>query len=274
MTRLEFNQIPTGWRYLAPAITFLIALTIYLGDKNVSLFYALNHLSEYTGSYFWASLTMLGDGIVIIPLTLVFLRHKPDILITVFYSFFIVLILSHLLKASFDAIRPAGVLTAMDFNIIGPVLKKNSFPSGHTMTVFAWTSIIIFHLKGKTRRLWGAPLLILACLVALSRVAVGAHWPLDIAGGASAGWLCGLLSTWLSTLFNWHNKLMAKKIITGFFLFIAFVSLLFVDPSYPSVIIWHKALVLFALLFALLPIIKALPQRLKSKTDPEKEQGH
>jgi len=33
---------------------------------------------------------------------------------------------------------------------------------------------------------------VLAVLVAISRVAVGAHWPLDVVAGAVLGWLAGL----------------------------------------------------------------------------------
>jgi undecaprenyl-diphosphatase len=40
---------------------------------------------------------------------------------------------------------------------------------------------------------WQAPLFLFALLVAWSRIYVGAHYPLDVAGGAVVGIACGWL---------------------------------------------------------------------------------
>ena len=57
-----------------------------------------------------------------------------------------------------------------------------SFPSGHATTAFALAAVLAF-LWPKT--FW--PALLFAVLVALSRVAIGAHYPTDIAAGAVLG---------------------------------------------------------------------------------------
>ena len=65
--------------------------------------------------------------------------------------------------------------------VLGPVLTSQSFPSGHAAAAFAGAALVC--LAGASV-LSSTLALIAACLIALSRCVVGAHWPLDIAMGA------------------------------------------------------------------------------------------
>ena len=58
-----------------------------------------------------------------------------------------------------------------------------SFPSSHAVNNFAVATLFAFFYK--RARVW---LFVWATLVALSRVAVGVHFPLDIVGGGLIGW--------------------------------------------------------------------------------------
>ncbi|NLG15842.1 MAG: phosphatase PAP2 family protein [Fibrobacter sp.] len=64
-------------------------------------------------------------------------------------------------------------------HIVGPALKRNSFPSGHTNLAFSASVLLIFLYGGV---FWTT--LIPASLVAYSRVYMGVHFPLDTAAGA------------------------------------------------------------------------------------------
>jgi hypothetical protein len=72
-------------------------------------------------------------------------------------------------------------------------------PSGHTLTAFAVASSLYFALdvqrRGRFMWLW-----LLAAAVGLSRIAVGAHWPGDVAVGACLGVLAGMFGNLL-----WHR---------------------------------------------------------------------
>jgi membrane-associated phospholipid phosphatase len=87
---------------------------------------------------------------------------------------------SHLVRRLFDRDRP---------NVVDPepaplldVPDDPAFPSGHASTSFACAAMLAW-LTPLPR----VPLFALAVLVASSRVWVGAHYPLDIVGGAALG---------------------------------------------------------------------------------------
>jgi len=75
-------------------------------------------------------------------------------------------------------------------NCLVGVQKDPSFPSGHTTSSFAVAWIIFKKLPKK----FGIPALILAALIALSRLYVGVHYPTDVLAGVFIGILLGILA--------------------------------------------------------------------------------
>lgn len=91
-----------------------------------------------------------------------------------------------ILKPLVARIRPFDMNTAAQLLISPP--KDFSFPSGHTGAAFAAASALFF----SKNRLWIASL-ILAILIAFSRLYLYVHYPTDVLGGV----LLGILSGWL-----------------------------------------------------------------------------
>jgi len=89
--------------------------------------------------------------------------------------------LHHILKVLIGRIRPR-YLFSEDLYGLSPFtfeIARNSFPSGHTQTIVA-VCFALFLVYPRFAVLW----LVIAGLVGVSRVAVLAHYPSDVLGGA------------------------------------------------------------------------------------------
>ncbi len=95
------------------------------------------------------------------------------------------------IKAWLDMPRPLMVLGPAAVHVIGPPLLWRSFPSGHSAFAF---SVMASLSPGAHWALRGL-LVVFALWVAWSRIAVGAHFPVDVLGGA----LIGVASAWLAS---------------------------------------------------------------------------
>lgn len=74
-----------------------------------------------------------------------------------------------------------------------------SFPSGHSCSSFAAATVLLCFSKK-----WGVPALIMAALIAFSRVFLFVHWPTDVLCGALLGTAFGLLTYWAAA--KWSKK--------------------------------------------------------------------
>lgn len=94
------------------------------------------------------------------------------------------------LKEAFDRERPP--VADPSFDALVAIPASDSFPSGHAATAFA-AATAISALEPRLAR----PLLVLAALVAFSRVYLGVHFPFDVLAGAAFGASIGIASAWI-----------------------------------------------------------------------------
>lgn len=90
--------------------------------------------------------------------------------------------------------RPYEVIEGLT-SLVG-VQKDYSFPSGHTGSAFAAAVVMFLGLPKK----YGIPILVFACLMGLSRLYVGVHYPSDVLGGALIGTGIALFTYWFGTV--------------------------------------------------------------------------
>lgn len=91
------------------------------------------------------------------------------------------------LKPAIARPRPISVLAFDPPRDLPPMPRSLSFPSGHTAAAFG-SAMAVGRIWPHGRVLWWT----LAVLMGYSRVYVGHHYPLDVAGGA----LVGVLVAW------------------------------------------------------------------------------
>ena len=135
-------------------------------------------------------ITRLGDaGIIWIILTVLLLiipKTRKTGVIMMAALLVDVLLCNVLIKNLVARTRPFDVNTAVQLLVAKP--RDYSFPSGHTAASFA--SVTALYLAGE--KMWKAAL-VLAVLIALSRLYLYVHYPTDIIGGVIFGSLSGYL---------------------------------------------------------------------------------
>lgn len=186
---------PRHW-LLAPLLA-LLTLPVWLGRFEPTLFYALNRALSVMPDLLWSLLSLLGTGWAVFALTSPALARAPRLLLAWLCAAPLAGALTRVGKAWAFSPRPLEVLGAQGVHVIGEPLYIAAMPSGHTITAFAAATAIYFSLAPPRRRrfLW---LFALALGVALSRVAVGAHWPADVSVGAALGCFSGLVGAWIA----------------------------------------------------------------------------
>lgn len=178
-----------------PAAATALLIWTCLPGRNVALFLGLNGLATRLPDAWWSCLTVLGDTLVALVLLLPLLRYRRAWVMAALLASVPATLATHGCKHWMHAARPLVALGDA-VHVIGPQLHQGSFPSGHTTTAFVLAAVVMAGLRFSARSLLVAAV---ASLVGLSRIAVGAHWPVDVAAGALIGWTSGLVGVWLAS---------------------------------------------------------------------------
>lgn len=137
-------------------------------------------------------ITHLGDsGIIWIAIGVAYLIGKRDkktgtkVILALLFS---LLFTNIILKNAVMRPRP---FTSLGYT---PLVEETgwSFPSGHTSSSFAAAIVLLINRKWR-----GIPYLLLAGVIAFSRLYLQVHYPLDILGGCVMGCLSALCSNYI-----------------------------------------------------------------------------
>ena len=193
-----------AWTLSLLGLAVAIALLVAYGDQPISaLFYA----GDGPWAGFFSRLTMVGSAVVyLVPLgfgalflLLAARRAKPRIraarlrlasrLMFVFAAIALSGLTVDLIKVVVGRTRPYLWRDGGLYHFAPPGWSSlyQSFPSGHAANLFAAALAASMLLPA-----WRRPLLALAGLLALTRLAVGAHYPSDLLGGAAVAILVTL----------------------------------------------------------------------------------
>lgn len=177
---------------------------------DTQLFFAINHL-PHVGiiDSFALLLSGIGDaGIVwfVIGAYLIFREEKKD------HRLFLPLgvsagftwsITELIVKPLVARLRPSSALDAA--TVVGGFPLGYSFPSTHATIAFALATVLVYKEPKWKKGLYG-----LAFAIALSRIYLGHHYPIDVIVGGMFGWGIGFFTV---SWYRWYKKhvLMSKQ---------------------------------------------------------------
>lgn len=176
-----------SWAFLA--ILLLSTPLLFMPKEFLNLW--LNELHSPFLDLFFKYATHLGNGWVLVPLLIFALSRNYFLsLVFVIATFFESLLVQLVLKNGFfsDVLRPIGYIKDVELlhYVEGVKLySMHSFPSGHTQTAFLVFTFLALFCK---RTVGAYVLLLLAAIVALSRVYLLQHFFVDVFVGSIIGY--------------------------------------------------------------------------------------
>jgi len=112
---------------------------------------------------------------------------------------------ARLLKPWFGRMRPCFAMPDTVRQLV-PIADSGAMPSLHAANAFAAAFAVLCFFPRTAP--WG---LLLASLIALSRLGVGVHWPSDMVAGAFFGAGMGMFWAWVLKGY-WRNKRFTSKV--------------------------------------------------------------
>ena len=171
-------------------------------DLSILLFIQ-EHLRVAWMDVFWKFITHFGDGgifWIFLSLALMIPKKTRKAGIVAACSLLLgALVTNVTLKPLVDRVRPYHYSDAII--PLGRIPVDASFPSGHTCASFACALIYVRMFPKK----YGIPLVVLATLIALSRLYLCVHFPTDVLGG----FLAALFSS--AVVYVCYQRLEQKK---------------------------------------------------------------
>ncbi len=157
------------------------------------LIWIQNHLRADWLNPIMRAITSLGNAgafWILLAAALLLFRRTRKIGLACAISIAIGAVITNLILKNWVArIRPYEAMQALSILVGRP--RDFSFPSGHATASFAGAWAVFRNTKSRWR--WGA--LILAILIALSRLYVGVHYPTDVLAGTAIGLLSAEIAT-------------------------------------------------------------------------------
>ena len=156
------------------------------------LIYIQDHIRCGALDMFFPKITLLGNaGIFWILLTIILLavpKTRRAGMCSALALIMTVIVNNLLLKPVINRTRPYEVVEGLKY--LGRKPVDASFPSGHTACSFASATALYKHIPRK----YGVALLVLAVLIAISRLYIGVHYPSDVVFGMIDGILLGIFA--------------------------------------------------------------------------------
>ena len=147
-------------------------------------------------------LTTIGDVYVLALLAVpLYARGHKEAAADVLAAILVTLVATEILRYLIGLPRPCQALPDVRLVAFVGCPEDPAFPSGHASRAFGVATV----LASRFPRRYGAAALAVAALIALSRVYLGVHWPLDVFAGGLLGIALGALLEAVSRRSVWYR---------------------------------------------------------------------
>lgn len=259
--RHEVSPLVVVWWPVAGVACALVALAIGFmqgGSLNLETFVAVQRVTRSLPDVGWAFATVCGTGVMAFALLSPTLAWHPRWYAAGLAAAGFAGLYSNGLKRLFALPRPASVIDPGHLHVIGQTLHANTFPSGHAVTAFTLAAILVLASRHPLRTAaWVLPG---AVVIAISRIAVGAHWPADIAAGAAGGWVCGALGVVIVSRWRQWNETAGIRAMGVVSIGVG-VSLLWIDLGYPLALPLQRTAAAIAIASGMFVVARPRPDR-------------
>ena len=189
-------------KLILPILILLACILVQASDYvNVDFYLQFSdYLNKFLDKKYWEQITVLGDGLALICISYIFIFKDIKIVLALDFAMLLGGVISRGLKVYFSELRPYEYISGIAVESSTYSLHDRSFPSGHSVAVAAFFVVMLWvfltGVKNKSNQIILTLVGMAAVSVLLSRMALGAHWPLDVIAGCAIGWLSGGL-TWI-----------------------------------------------------------------------------
>ncbi len=179
----------SSWFLFPYCVLLLSCVLILIMYSKSEIHIWLNRHNSVFFDHFYSVITNLGDGTVIIPFCIFLLFFRVGNSIMAASTFAASGIFVQILKRLFfhGMPRPVQYFKGIyELHLVKGVgiLSSNSFPSGHSASIFALCLCLSLMTRFKFLRFLS---LILACIVGYSRIYLSQHFLSDVAAGSFIG---------------------------------------------------------------------------------------
>jgi membrane-associated phospholipid phosphatase len=186
-------------------LSCFIVLASY-SKADIHLF--INSLNSNFADIFFKYITNVGDGFFVIVIAVLLLMYKIRLSINIAGTYAISGLFAQIVKHVFDSPRPIAFFEGKaSLHLVDGVkmLSTHSFPSGHSASAFAFFLCLAMAFN---KRWIEATCLLMASVVAYSRMYLSQHFLIDIATGSLIGVITVLIFNHYSKRWNkeWLDK--------------------------------------------------------------------
>lgn len=188
------RAINRNTHYFTGYLIFAFTLTVFcFGFKKADGFLLINGFHFQSLDNFFVLFTQFGNGLfVMVIVILMLVLKKIGWAFQTVISFLVSGLCTQLIKHCIYSPRPKAFFgSGVSIHYIQGITYagNNSFPSGHSATIFALTTLLSFYFPDKK---WGLFFLTMAILTGFSRIYLSQHFPIDVLAGAIIGGIVSL----------------------------------------------------------------------------------